>query len=126
MKYLNYYLDVLKKYAVFEGRASRMEYWIFVLINTIIIILLSLISKVGLVTLEYHMLIPGFIILKGLYIIAVLIPGIAVSVRRLHDTDHSGFWLFISLIPMLGPLVIIIFMLMKGTPGTNKYGTSTE
>jgi uncharacterized membrane protein YhaH (DUF805 family) len=84
---MTWYLEVLKKYAVFKGRARRKEYWYFVLFNTLITIVLGIIDGVtGLVSAE-----AGIGLLSGLYTLAVLIPSIAVSVRRLHDTNRSGW-----------------------------------
>ena len=83
---MNGYLDVLKKYAVFEGRADRKEFWIFWLFNFVIGMILGIIGKViGM---------GGF--LSGIYTLAVLIPVIAVTIRRLHDTGRSGWWILIS------------------------------
>ena len=87
-----WYFEVLKKYAVFTGRAGRKEYWMFVLFNLIIMIVLAIIE--GLAGS------PG--VIGGLYGLAVLLPSIAVSVRRLHDTNRSGWWVFISLVPVVG------------------------
>lgn len=116
---INYYLAVLKKYAVFSGRARRAEYWYFVLFNYIIDIVVIIVGFVigG---------VMGFRILGLLYGLAVAIPGIAVSVRRLHDTNHSGWWLFISLVPLIGPIVLLIFMVRDSQPGQNRYGLNPK
>jgi uncharacterized membrane protein YhaH (DUF805 family) len=111
-----YYLAVFKKYATFNGRAQRAEYWYFFLANIIIGVILAAI---------------GFIIkdkgiLGGLYALALIIPGIAVTVRRLHDTDHSGGWWFISLIPIIGTIILLIFMAQDSQPGANKYGPNPK
>lgn len=113
---MNWYLEVLKKYAVFEGRARRMEYWMFVLVNLIISIVLAII--------EFVLGSPG--VIGWLYALAVLIPGIAVSVRRLHDTDRSGWWLLLALIPLIGAIVLLVFMLQEGGPGTNRFGPNPK
>ncbi|GGP84363.1 hypothetical protein GCM10009410_17250 [Shewanella ulleungensis] len=90
---MDWYLKVLKQYFDFKGRARRKEYWMFVLINTIFSVLLTLVDMgTGLYSDIY-----GTGLLSSLYSLAVLIPSIAVSVRRLHDTDHSGWWLFYCL-----------------------------
>lgn len=102
---MTWYVEVLKKYAVFEGRARRKEYWYFVLFNTLITIVLGMIDGVaGPVSAE-----AGIGLLSGLYTLAVLIPSIAVSVRRLHDTNRSGWWLLISLIPLSALLSSLFF-----------------
>ncbi len=113
---MNWYIEVLKKYAVFSGRARRKEYWMFFLFNIIISFVLGFIE--GLAGL------PGA--LSGLYSLAVLIPGIAVSVRRLHDTNRSGWWLLIGLVPFIGAIVLLIFMLQDGQPGDNRYGPNPK
>lgn len=109
---MDIYLSVLKKYAVFSGRASRREYWTFVIINFIIIFLLELAEG---------MIWDGRI-LSAFYSLFVMIPGLAVFVRRLHDTNRSGWWFFISLIPLIGAVVLFIFTIQSGTPGQNRYG----
>ena len=113
---MNWYLDVIKKYAVFEGRARRKEYWMFFLINIIIAVVISIV--------EGAFGSPG--ILSTLYSFAVLLPGIAVSVRRLHDTGRSGWWLWISFIPLVGLIVLLIFVVQNGHPGANQYGQNPE
>ncbi len=95
---MNWYLEVLQKYTVFEGRAKRTEFWMFVLINFIVYIVLALIGRI-----------LGTGILGILYSLAVLIPSLAVSARRLHDTNRSGWWLLIGLIPIIGWIILIIF-----------------
>jgi uncharacterized membrane protein YhaH (DUF805 family) len=113
---MNWYIEVLKKYTVFDGRAHRTEYWMFVLFNVIITIVLGLIDRlVG---------ISG--VLSGIYGLAVLIPGIAVAIRRLHDTNRSGWWLLISLVPAIGTIVLIVFMVQDSQPDTNQYGPNPK
>lgn len=116
---MNWYLDVLKKYAVFTGRARRKEYWFFFLISVIISIILSVIDgsfgSNG-----------GMGVLSTLYSLAVLIPGIAVSVRRLHDINRSGWWLLIALVPILGAIVLLVFMVQDSTPGENQFGPNPK
>jgi len=111
---MDWYLDVLKKYAVFEGRARRKEYWMFFLFNIIIAVVLGIIDGI-----------LGIGVLSAIYMLAVLVPGIAVTVRRLHDTGRSGWWILIGLVPIVG-LVLLVFMFLDGTPGPNKYGPSPQ
>ena len=119
---MNWYLEVLKKYAVFSGRARRKEYWYFSLFNIIFIILLTTIDYVvGTVNKEI-----GIGLLESIYALGVLIPGLAVSFRRLHDTDRSAWWLFISLIPLIGGIVLLVFLVQDSTPGANKYGPNPK
>ena len=119
---MNWYLEVLKKYAVFSGRARRKEYWFFFLFNIIFIIVLSFID----VIIGTYNAQANIGLLSGIYTLAVVIPGIAVSVRRLHDTDRSGWWILIGLIPILGGIVILIFMLLDSQPGANQYGPNPK
>jgi uncharacterized membrane protein YhaH (DUF805 family) len=120
---MNWYLEVLKKYAVFDGRARRKEYWMFTLFNVLISMTLGLIElKIGLTGLWKS----GGGPLSGLYTLAVLIPGIAVSVRRLHDTGRSGWWLLIALVPCIGGIVLLVFMIEDSQPGDNQYGPNPK
>jgi uncharacterized membrane protein YhaH (DUF805 family) len=102
---LNWYVVVLKKYATFSGRARRKEYWYFYLFNLIIAIVLGLMSG------PHRTGLP----LAGLYNFAVVVPHIAVGVRRLHDSEHSGWWILV-------PFANLILLCRKGTIGSNKYG----
>jgi len=111
-----YYLAVLKKYATFQGRARRKEYWYFFLANIIVGIVLAVIG----------LIIKDKGILGGLYALALMIPGIAVTVRRLHDTNHSGGWWFIVFVPLIGGIVLLVFTLYDSQPGTNKYGPNPK
>lgn len=114
---MNWYLEVLNKYAVFTGRARRQEYWMFVLFNIIIAIALAFID--GLLFGEAGLL-------GGGYSLAILIPGLAVSVRRLHDTDRSGWWLLISFIPLIGAIILIVLLATEGMPGDNRFGSNPK
>ncbi|MBB6095335.1 uncharacterized membrane protein YhaH (DUF805 family) [Povalibacter uvarum] len=119
---MNWYLDVLKKYAVFSGRARRKEYWFFFLFNFIASIVLAIVdSMLGTVNMTY-----GIGLLGCIYTLLVLIPGIAVGVRRLHDTDRSGWWLLIGLVPLIGVIVLIVFFVMDSTPGDNRFGPNPK
>ena len=119
---MNWYLEVLKKYAVFNGRARRKEYWYFVLFNTLISIVLAIIDGLtGSFSLEV-----GMGLLGGIYALAVLIPSIAVSVRRLHDTGHSGWWILIALVPLIGAIVLLVFMVQDSHPDENQYGPNPK
>lgn len=114
---MNYYLEVLKKYAVFNGRARRAEYWYFFLFNIIITIVLGIISAI---------IGDSKGMLGIFYSLALIIPGIAVGIRRLHDTNHSGWWLFISLIPIVGIIWLIVLMATDSNAGENKYGSNPK
>jgi uncharacterized membrane protein YhaH (DUF805 family) len=119
---MHWYLDVLKKYAVFSGRARRKEYWFFALFSLIITLVLMIIdAAAGVFDAE-----SGFGLLSGFYTLAVLIPGLAVSIRRLHDTNHSGWWLLIGLVPLVGSIMLLIFMFRDGQPGQNRFGPNPK
>ncbi len=119
---MNWYLGVLKKYADFGGRARRKEYWFFVLFNVIISVVLSMVDMfVG----TYNAS-AGVGILTGIYTLAVLLPGIGVSVRRLHDTGRSGWWLLIVLVPLVGAIVLLVFMVLDSQPAQNAYGPNPK
>lgn len=119
---MSWYLAVLKNYVGFGGRARRKEYWFFVLFNFLISLALAFIDgAIGSPGSEY-----GVGVLYGLYSLAVLIPGLAVTFRRLHDTDRSAWWLLILLVPLIGVIVILVFMFLDGTPGNNSYGADPK
>jgi uncharacterized membrane protein YhaH (DUF805 family) len=113
---MNWYLEVLKKYAVFSGRARRTEYWMFFLFNLIIASVLGFVER----------LVGGPGIVALLYSLAVLIPGIAVSVRRLHDTNRSGWWLFIVFVPIIGQIFLLVFMVQDSKAADNQYGPNPK
>ncbi len=96
------------KYAVVEGRASRSEYWYWMLFSVLICAVLSTI----------------FPLLGLIFALAIFFPSISVFVRRMHDTGRSGWWFFLSFIPLIGSIVLIIFAIQKGTEGDNRYGPS--
>lgn len=118
---MNWYLTVLKKYADFSGRARRKEYWMFVLMNFLVSILISIVGAVigdtdGLIAVS----------LSGVYALFIFIPSLAVTVRRLHDTNKSGWWILITFVPLIGGLVLLIFMIMDSDPNTNAYGANPK
>jgi uncharacterized membrane protein YhaH (DUF805 family) len=115
---MNWYIEVLKKYAEFNGRARRMEYWYFFLFNFLIM--------VGLIMIGGAMGSSSGGILYNLYSLAVLIPGIAVGIRRLHDTNRSGWFLLIGFIPVIGWLILIYFFAQDGDASENQYGPNPK
>lgn len=119
---MNWYMEVLKNYAGFSGRARRKEYWYFVLFNTIISIVLAFFDGITGTFSEA----TGMGLLSGIYALAVLIPSLAVSVRRLHDTDRSGWWLLIALVPLIGAIVLLVFLVLDSNPGQNQYGANPK
>jgi len=111
----NWKLVVLQRYAKFDGRAGRGEFWWFALANILALIILAILIAISNI----------FWILYIGYVIAILIPSIAVAIRRLHDSDKSGWWLLIGLIPF-GGLVLLVFYILEGTAGPNQYGDAAE
>lgn len=122
MNGMNWYLEVLKEYVVLEGRAQRQEYWYFILFNLLItFILVGFDILIG----QFNEL-TGLGLLSGIYTMLVLLPGISVTVRRLHDTGRSGWWALVGIIPLLGGLVLLIFMALDSDPGPNRFGPNPK
>lgn len=115
---MNWYLKVLKQFADFNGRARRQEYWMFVLFNLLFVFIAGMLDRV----LNLADPATGIGPLYGLYILAVFIPGIAVSIRRLHDIGKSGWMLLLALIPIIGGIWLLVLMVREGDRGENKYG----
>ena len=118
---MDWYLNVLKNYFGFGGRARRKEYWMFILVNIIFTFVLSVLDRMF-----GWQRTGGEGILTTIYAILVFIPWWAVQFRRLHDTDRSAWWLLVLLIPIVGWLVIIIFNCQNGTPGENRFGENPK
>lgn len=116
---MNWYLAVLKKYAVFSGRARRKEYWMFYLFNIIVSIVLGLVA--GFMAADSDEAGAADLIL-WIYTLAILLPAMGVTIRRLHDTGRSGWWLLIGLVPIVGAIVLLVFTVLKGQVGDNEYG----
>jgi uncharacterized membrane protein YhaH (DUF805 family) len=107
---------VLEKYADFSGRARRSEYWWFTLANVIVALVLALLIAVA----------DIFWVLYVLYGLALIVPSIAVTIRRLHDTDKSGWWILIGLVPFVGGIILLVFMCIDSTRGPNQFGPSEK
>ena len=139
---MKYFLYCLKHYADFNGRARRSEYWFFTLVHSLLVILPIIIGLVMIVTASLTQLhhpaseaprygnVGVFIIfIFSLLHLALFIPQLAVSVRRLHDTDKSGFFILIAFIPyvgIIGGIVLLVFYCMDSTPGYNQYGPNPK
>jgi len=109
---------ITKRYAQFSGRARRKEYWLTILLIIIISIIASVLDgALGLADPVY-----GLGPIYGIVALAILIPSIAVSVRRLHDIDRTGWWYLLAFVPFIGFVVLIIFFVMPGTSGENRFG----
>lgn len=113
----------LGKYITWHGRAPRSEYWFFYLFTVIAILVAMIIDnvlgttfKAGSISFPYG----WFYLLAGL---ALFLPGLSAAVRRLHDTNRSGWWYWIALVPLAGAIALLVFFCLKGTPGENRYGS---
>lgn len=144
---MNWYFEVLKKYAVFNGRARRKEYWYFILFNFIISLIFALINEIS-IYIDF---------LSSVYSVIILTPNVAVTVRRLHDTDHTGWWVLLIVIPAIGWvifyfiaqyylmldlfylgmmifsiisliswIILTIFTVQDSSPGENRYGPNPK
>ena len=121
MEIFNGYVAVLKQYTAFGGRARRKEYWLFHLVSVLICIALVIVDSItGTVSSS------GLGLLSGLYVLATLLPSLSVSVRRLHDTNRSGWWILISLVPLIGPIVLLVFLVQDSQAETNPYGPNPK
>lgn len=117
MELKEWYVKVLKQYTDFSGRARRREYWMFILANFIVCFVLGIISA----------LIPKVgAVIQGLYSVAVLIPTLAVGVRRLHDTGKSGWYLLVSLIPLVGGIWLLVLLCQDSQAGANQWGENPK
>jgi uncharacterized membrane protein YhaH (DUF805 family) len=114
---MHWYTDVIRRYADFDGRAGRPEFWWFQLINIAIYVLILIVvtAAVGFGTAE---------LIASVYSLAVFLPGLGVDIRRLHDTDRSGWWVLLGLIPFAGGLALLVLFALAGTSGPNRYGPS--
>jgi len=119
---MKWYLQVLRNYAVFNGRARRKEYWMFVLFNIIFLIAAIILDNV------FGTNIKGlpYGLFYCLYALAIFIPGLAVAVRRLHDVGKSGWMILIALIPIIGAIWLLVLYCIEGDAGENKYGTNPK
>jgi uncharacterized membrane protein YhaH (DUF805 family) len=113
---MNWYLKCLKQYADFSGRARRKEYWMFFLFNLIF----GVVANV----LDFALGVGG--VFSLLYLLGLLIPNLAVMVRRLHDIDKSGWWIFIVLIPLIGSIWLLVLLATDGSTGENQYGANPK
>lgn len=112
---MSWFIEVLKKYAVFSGRARRKEYWMFALFAGIIYILAAIIGFAA--KQVWIMYLP---------VVAFLLPGLGVTVRRLHDTGRTGWWILFQFVPIAGPITLFVFSVLDSEPGDNKYGPNPK
>lgn len=114
---MNWYISIIKNGLNFSGRSRRKDYFLFTLINFLIFMGIGTLEQVAFGTEA---------IFAGIFMLAMLLPGLAVTVRRLHDTGRSGFWLLLSLIPLLGSLILLVFMFFDSQTGDNQYGSNPK
>ncbi len=114
---MNWYLKVVRdNYANFKGRARRTEYWMFILFNVIF----------EAIAFALDLLLGTYVVIFVIYVLAMIIPSLAVTVRRLHDSGKSGAWFFISFVPIIGGIWLLILLLTDSTLGDNMYGSSPK
>jgi uncharacterized membrane protein YhaH (DUF805 family) len=119
----NWKLVVMERYAKFDGRAGRAEFWWYVLANIILYVAALILVGIGFAIATG--LGVAVVVLATVLYLALIIPSIAVAIRRLHDTDKSGWWLLLGLIPF-GGLVLLVFYAQEGTAGPNQHGVGPE
>lgn len=113
---MNWYVKVLREYATFEGRARREEYWMFILFQIIFLIAAAILDVI--------IGTPG--IFYFIYILATMLPSLAVAVRRLHDVGRSGWYYFIGAIPLVGPILLLVWFCTDSDYGPNKWGENPK
>ena len=126
---MNWYVTVLTRYADFTGRARRAEFWMFTLFSLIVSIVLAAVDGLVFGTGSFTSLSGGFSasfssigVLSTVYALAVLLPTLGVTARRLHDTDRSGWWMLLGFVPIVGGIVLLVLLALDGTRGPNGHG----
>jgi len=119
---MEWYLKVLRQYADFNGRARRKEFWMYYLITCMLMIGLTMVGGIIAIVTDTPALMMGVLVIIILYYVATLIPTLAVIVRRLHDTNNSGWMYCVTFIPMVGGIWLIVLLCTDGTLGENQYG----
>lgn len=118
---MKWYFETLRKYAVFAGRARRKEYWMFLLWHSI--------TLVALIVIDVRVSASGHnerAVFTGLYLLATALPEFTSFVRRLHDTNHSGWWFFMGMIPLVGQFVLLRLLVKDSDPGPNRFGPNPK
>ncbi|WP_370295061.1 DUF805 domain-containing protein [Rossellomorea marisflavi] len=122
---MSWFLKSLKQYADFRGRARRQEYWMFSLFSIIFGLALYFVILISLIIDSMGLGILGFL-LFGIYYLAIFVPSLAVTVRRLHDTGRSGWWYFISFVPLAGGIILLVFCCLDSENGNNQWGSNPK
>ena len=113
------YLGVIKKFAEFSGRTGRREFWTFAICNAVIGAAFGILSRIPVLGVLFG-------IVSALFSLAILVPSIAVGFRRLHDTNRSGMFMLLCLVPLVGAIILLVFCAQDGTPGDNQYGADPK
>jgi uncharacterized membrane protein YhaH (DUF805 family) len=119
---MQWYLKVLRQYSDFSGRARRTEFWMFTLFNVVVAVVLALIDTY----LIGPELAGGYGLAGIIYAVITLVPSLAVGARRLHDTNRSGWWQLIAIVPIIGWIVLIVFWALDGVRGANQHGPNPK
>jgi uncharacterized membrane protein YhaH (DUF805 family) len=119
---MSWFMTALKKYAVFSGRSRRREYWYFGLFYLIFYAVLAIVDGIT-GSFDFR---SGLGLFTGIWTLALLIPSIAVSVRRLHDTGRRGWWILLGVIPVIGAIILIVFLAQDSEAGTNRFGPNPK
>lgn len=119
---MGWYLVALKKYAVFSGRSTRKEFWLFTLINMLINLSLALLFFVQSFLFHPFVMWDQALIALAVFNVIICLPSLGVSIRRLHDTDRSGWFICLNVIPVLGTVLLIFFLCLEGSIGDNQFG----
>ncbi len=119
---MNWFVDVIKRPVEFYGRARRREYWYFFAVSLGITLLLSLIDNV----LGWYDPNSDIGLLSGIFSLLILLPGLSVTIRRLHDTNRTGWWVLLYLVPVIGFFILSIFLILDSNMECNKYGDNPK
>lgn len=119
---MSWFMTALRKYAVFSGRSRRREYWYFGLFYLILYVVLAMVDGIT-GSFDFR---SGMGVFTGALTLALLVPSLSVSVRRLHDTGRSGWWLLLGIIPVIGAVILIVFLAQDSEPGANRFGPNPK
>jgi uncharacterized membrane protein YhaH (DUF805 family) len=120
---MDWFVSALKKYAVFSGRSQRAEYWYFMLFYVLISLIVGFLDGIAGTTIGPQ---GQTGLISFALLLAMLLPSLAVSVRRLHDIGRSGWWLLIGFVPLIGMLVLLVFAARDSEPGDNRFGPNPK